>query len=81
MSLILLSLLFFDGFSSYSCVFDQALLKAASKILSGYPLFNNDVIMFVASCLKSVSLLYILLALMSSPYGTASFWFFGCDDL
>ena len=72
MNLILLSSFFFDGFNS-SCVFDQALLMAVSRILSGYPLFNNDVIIVVASFLKSVSLLHILLALISSPYGMASF--------
>ena len=72
-SLILLSSLFFEGFDNSSCVFGQALLRAASKILSGYPLFNKDVIMLVASSLKSTSFLHILLALMSNPYGTASF--------
>ena len=42
-----MSSLFFEDFSNSSCVFDQALLKAVSKMLSGYPLFNKAVIMFI----------------------------------
>ena len=73
MSLILLSVVFFVGSNNSSCGQFQALVNAVRSILSGYPLFNSELTIDLASILKSSSLLHILLAHMRSPQGTVSF--------